>query len=138
MSDNKKQRSRVVAAVIQRGSRFLCMKRSRGRYLYTSERWEFPGGKVDTGETDHEALLREIKEEMDWDIYVGRKLATIDYDYPDFGVQLTAYLCRVAGTKNDFKLLEHLDYRWLTPDRFDQLNWTDADKQLIKAVEWQM
>ena len=63
----------VVAAIIKDGDKYLCMQRGRSRYAYISEHWEFPGGKVEGGESDHEALVREIKEEMDWDIFVGKK-----------------------------------------------------------------
>ena len=80
---------RVAAAVIQdsRG-RFLCMQRCRSDQEYTSQRWEFPGGKIEDGESGYDALLREIKEEMDWDILVGRLLGTITYENPDFTISL--------------------------------------------------
>ena len=126
--------SHVVAAIVQRGEKYLCMQRTRSHYSYISEHWEFPGGKVEEGENDYEALIREIKEEMDWDIFVGKQLGTIDYQYPDFDINLTAYLCK-ASDVDDFKMLEHLDYQWLTVDEIDQLNWTEADKILIKAIK---
>ncbi len=126
--------SHVVAAIVQRGDRYLCMQRTRSRYPYISEHWEFPGGKAEEGENDYEALIREIKEEMDWDIFVGKQLGTIDYQYPDFKINLAAYLCR-ASDDDDFKMLEHLDYQWLTVDEFDQLMWTEADKKLIDAIK---
>lgn len=129
----KKKHSDVVGAVIQRGDKFLCMQRTRSQYPYISERWEFPGGKVERGESDHEALLRELKEEMDWDIYVGRQLGTVDYDYPDFSVTIRLYLCK-GGDEDDFKLLEHLDYRWLTREELPTLNWTEADRELLSVV----
>ena len=72
------QPTRVVCAVIEHNGKILCMKRTRSRFPYISEHWEFPGGKVEEGESDHEALLREIQEEMRWDIFVGKKLAEID------------------------------------------------------------
>lgn len=128
-----KKHSRVVAAVIMRDDRYLCMQRCRSRYEYISERWEFPGGKVEPGEDDREALVREIKEEMDWDISVERLLATVDYEYPDFCVTLAAYLCE-AGPNDDFKLLEHLAYRWLRHDELEQQEWTAADAALIKLI----
>lgn len=129
----KKKHSDVVGAVIQRGDKFLCMQRTRSQYPYISERWEFPGGKVERGESDHEALLRELKEEMDWDIYVGRQLGTVDYDYPDFSVTIRLYLCK-GGDEDDFKLLEHLDYRWLTREELPTLNWTEADRELLSVI----
>lgn len=125
------QPTRVVCAVIEHNGKILCMKRTRSRYPYISEHWEFPGGKVEEGESDHEALLREIQEEMRWDIFVGKKLAEIDYEYPDFATHLVAYLCR-CDSDEGFLLLDHLDYKWLAPEELDSLEWTDADKALIE------
>lgn len=125
--------NRVVAAVVKRGNEYLCMKRTRSRYPYISERWEFPGGKVQDNESDHEALIREIKEEMDWDVYVGRQLGHVAHHYPDFDIDLTAYLC-MAGPEDDFKLLEHLDYKWLKREELDTLNWTEADRKLLEQL----
>ena len=126
--ENKKH-YHVVAAVVTDGDKYLCMQRCRSNYDYTSERWEFPGGKNEEGESDHHALLREIREEMDWDIYVGRKLCTIVQEYPDFTITLTAYLCK--GGEGEFKLLNHLDYRWLTREEMDNLKWTEGDRKLL-------
>lgn len=80
----EKRHSRVVAAVVKRGNRYLCMRRCRSKYAYISEKWEFPGGKVEPDESDRDALRREIKEEMDWDVCAGEALATVEYSYPDF------------------------------------------------------
>ena len=132
------ERTKVVAAVIiedgctGEGTKYLCMRRTRSRYPYISERWEFPGGKVEPGESDHEALVREIREEMDWDVFVGPKLGTVDYDYPDFSVSVTAYLCKPGN--GTFKLLDHLAYRWLTRNELDELEWTAADRELLQFV----
>lgn len=128
----EKKESRVVAAVVKDGDKYLCMQRCRSHYPYISERWEFPGGKVEQGESYHEALVREIKEEMDWDVYVGRKLGTISHEYPDFKVKLTAYLCK--GGDGEFKMLEHLDCKWLTREEMETLNWTEADRKLLALI----
>lgn len=123
----------VVAAIVKRGDTYLCMQRCRDKHDYISEHWEFPGGKREEGESDHQALIREIKEEMDWDIFVGRLLGTVTYAYPDLTIRLAAYLC--IAENDDFKLLEHLDYRWLRREEMDGLEWTDADRQLLKLIE---
>ena len=133
MIQSPEKKSRVVAAVIKRGDKYLCMQRCRSKYDYISERWEFPGGKVEEGEDDREALKREIKEEMDWDINVEELISIIDYDYPDFSVTIAAYLCH-GNDHDDFNLLEHLKYRWLTRKELPLLEWTAADAELIKAI----
>ena len=128
----QKEHYNVVAAVIVEDGKYLCMQRCRYEYSYTSEHWEFPGGKVEEGESHHETLVREIKEEMDWDVYVGRRLGTVEHEYPDFSITLTAYLCK--GGEGEFKLLKHLDYRWLEKDQFDTLKWTEGDKKLFEVI----
>ena len=129
---NMKKHYHVVAAVVKDGDRYLCTQRTRSRLKYITERWEFPGGKVKEDECDHEALLREIKEEMDWDIYVGRRLGTVEHDYPDFSITLVAYLCKADN--DDFKLYEHLDARWLTLEEMKNLRWTEADRKLLELL----
>ena len=123
----------VVAAIVKRDNTYLCVQRCRDEHEYISEHWEFPGGKCEEGESDHEALIREIKEEMDWDIYVGKKLGTVTYEYPDITICLTAYLCLCED--DNFKLLEHLDCRWLKKEELNQLEWTDADRELLQLIE---
>ncbi|MDY6205468.1 MAG: (deoxy)nucleoside triphosphate pyrophosphohydrolase [Prevotella sp.] len=127
-----KKQINVAAAVIIENGKYLCMQRTRSHYPYISEHWEFPGGKVEEGECHHETLLREIKEEMDWDVYVGRKLGTVHHEYPDFEITLTAYLCK--GGDGEPKLLEHLDSKWLDKKEMAALNWTEADKALLELL----
>lgn len=122
----------VVCAVVRDGGKVLCTQRCRSSKSYVSEHWEFPGGQVENGESLEAALRREIKEEMDWDIYVGRPLGTVSNSYPDFDITLTAFDC-MART-NDFKLLEHLDARWLSPGELKTLTWTEADRKLIEQI----
>lgn len=129
----EKKVSRVVAAVVKDGDKYLCMQRCRSHYPYISEHWEFPGGKVEIGESFHQSLIREIKEEMDWDVYVGKKLGTVEHEYPDFFVKLTAFLCK--GGDDEFKMFEHLDYKWLTRKEMESLNWTEADRKLLALIE---
>ena len=124
------KRTRVVAAVIMRGGRYLCMRRGKSRYEYISGRWEFPGGKVDPGENDREALEREISEEMDWSVTPRELVGIVDYTYPDFSLRLAAYMCE-APADDSFKLLEHSEYRWVTADELPALCWTAADAELI-------
>ena len=97
----EKKHLNVVCAVIHDGDKILCTQRLRKGPNYIAEHWEFPGGKVNEGESDYEALRREILEEMDWNIYVGAKLGSVEYEYPDFTITLTAYDCMAHD--NDFK-----------------------------------
>ena len=85
------------------------------------------------GESDHEALIREIREEMAWDVFVGRPAARVVHEYPDFIIDMTAYYC--LAENDDFRLLEHLDARWLALDELDTLNWADADRKIVAQLK---
>ena len=120
----------VVAAIITDASgRIFATQRGYGEW---KDWWEFPGGKIEPGETPEEALRREIREELDIDITVGRLLATVEYDYPAFHLSMQCYLCTLpAGTP---RLLEHEDARWLTRDDLDSVRWLPADESIIKQL----
>ena len=120
----------VVAAVIEVDGKVLCMQRGVTRYEYTSHLWEFPGGKVEEGETPQQALHRELMEEMNLDVVVHEHFATVTHDYPDFTITLAAYRC-TAGT-TDFIMREHAASRWLPWDELLTLPWCAADERLIK------
>mgnify|MGYP000995464842 CR=1 FL=1 len=96
----EKRTIKVVCAVIHKEDKFLCTQRLRTGPTYIAEHWEFPGGKVKSDENEYDALRREIKEEMDWNIYVGGKLGSITYEYPDFNIILTAYDWHAITTLN--------------------------------------
>ena len=119
----------VVAAVIEVDGRVLCMQRGVTRYPYTSHLWEFPGGKIEPGETPEQALHRELLEEMDLDVEVHELLATVTHDYPDFTITLAAYRCTAPTTA--FTMREHAACRWLPWDELSSLPWCAADERLI-------
>jgi 8-oxo-dGTP diphosphatase len=123
---------KVAAAVIYENGKFLCMQRCRSTKDYISEHWEFPGGKIEEGETGYDTLLREIREEMAWQVFVGPCIGTVEHDYPDFHISLTAYLCR--GGEGEFKMYNHLDYKWLTIEELPTLKWTEADRKLLELL----
>ena len=120
----------VVAAIITDASgRIFATQRGYGEW---KDWWEFPGGKIEPGETPEEALRREIREELDIDITVGRLLATVEYDYPAFHLSMQCFLCTLpAGTPH---LLAHEDARWLTREDLDSVRWLPADESIIKQL----
>ena len=121
----------VVAAVVEVDGQVLCMQRGESRFPYTSHKWEFPGGKVEPGETPEQALHRELLEEMDFDVEVHELLATVTHDYPDFTITLAAYRCTASTT--DFTMHEHTASRWLPWDELKILPWCAADEKLISS-----
>lgn len=123
------KRIEVVAAIIRDGDRILATQRGYGRWKGW---WEFPGGKMQEGESREEALIREMKEEMDAGIVIDQYYTTVEYDYPDFHLTMHCYLCHLAD--GYFKLKEHQDARWLTVDTADSLQWLPADEGLVATL----
>ena len=119
----------VVAAVVEVDGKVLCMERGEGRYPYTSHRWEFPGGKIEPGETPQQAVHRELIEEMDMDVEVHEQLAEVTHEYPDFTITLTAFRCTAASTA--FTMREHAASCWLPKAELSSLCWCAADERLI-------
>ena len=122
----------VVAAVIEVAGRVLCMQRGVTRYPYTSHMWEFPGGKIEPGETPGQALHRELIEEMNLEVEVHEHLAIVTHDYPDFTITLAAYRCTAATTA--FTMREHAASRGLPWDELSSLQWCAADDRLIAQI----
>ena len=120
----------VVAAIIRQGDRVFATQRGYGPW---KDGWEFPGGKIEPGETPEAALRREIKEELDADIDVGKKLTHVHFDYPEFHLTMACYWCSVLD--GDLVLLEHEAARWLPLCNLRQVNWLPADLLVIDAIE---
>ena len=120
---------RVVAAVIRQGDRIFATARGYGEF---KGQWEFPGGKIEAGETPQQALIREIKEELDVMVSVGDLIDTIEYDYPTFHLSMDCFWCEIVSGKLELK--EHEAARWLTKESLDSVDWLPADKALIEKI----
>ena len=123
----------VVAAIIKVNDKFLCCQRSQNKYNYLSRKFEFPGGKVEDNETNEEALIREIKEELSLSISIESFFSTINYSYPDLNIKMHCYLCSVD--KFDIKLNEHISYKLIQKNKLKSLDWIPADLELIRLLE---
>ncbi len=123
----------VVAAIIVHQGKVLCMQRGQTCYDYTSYKWEFPGGKIEPGETHQEALRREVAEELQMDITVGDHLITVEHTYADFSVTLHCYLCTAASPS--LVMTEHNAFKWLLPAEMSSLDWVEADIEVCEACE---
>ena len=123
----------VVAAVIRKGDKIFATQRGYGEW---QDWWEFPGGKMEVGETPEEALVREIREELSAEISVDEFLCTVEYDYPKFRLKMHCYLCSLVGEA--LHLNEHEAARWLTKDELDSVKWLPADVEVMEDVkkEW--
>lgn len=119
----------VVAAVIMKEGRVFATQRGYGEF---KDGWEFPGGKVEAGESPEEALRREIREELEVEVNVGDLIDTIEYDYPAFHLSMKCYACTIAGGSPH--LLEHEAARWLYADQLDSVAWLPADITLIPKI----
>ena len=121
---------KVVAAVIKCDNMILATQRGYGDY---KGGWEFPGGKVEEGESPEAALVREIKEELNADIKVNDLIETVEYDYPNFHLSMDCYWCELLS--DNLELLEHEALKWLTPSELDSVEWLPADLGLIHKLK---
>jgi len=120
----------VVAAIIREGDRIFATQRGYGDF---KGGWEFPGGKVEQGETSEEALAREIKEELDTDIKVEDLIDTVEYDYPTFHLSMKCYWCKIV--LGELVLKEHEAAKWLAKDELYTVDWLPADVSLIEKIK---
>ena len=119
----------VVAAIICKGGAVLASQRGYGEF---EGLWEFPGGKIETGETHEMAILREIKEELGVSINVEKFLCTTEYDYPSFHLTMHCYVCSIKS--GDIVLREHKSALWLTTETFDDVEWLPPDKSVVEIL----
>ena len=130
MTKNKHKQIEVVAAIIRKGDKIFATQRGYGEW---KDWWEFPGGKIEPGETPQQALHREIREELDADIEVGELLRTIDYDYPAFHLTMHCFKCKLS--ESHVTLLEHEAAQWLSPSELHSVCWLPADEEIIEELK---
>ena len=123
----------VVAAIIQKGDKIFATQRGYGDF---KDWWEFPGGKMEPGETPEEALVREIREELSADIQVGKLLYTVEWDYPQFHLTMHCFMCTLV--QDALHLNEHEAARWLSMADLHSVNWLPADEMLLPLIGKEM
>ena len=121
---------RVVAAIIIENGKVFATQRGYGEF---KDGWEFPGGKIEPGETPEEAIVREIKEELDTEVEVIELLDTVEYDYPNFHLSMGCFICKIKS--GDLVLKEHEAAKWLTKETLGSVEWLPADMGLVREIE---
>ena len=128
--DKQRKQIKVAAAIIKKDSKVFATQRGYGNY---KDWWEFPGGKIEPGETPENALIREIREELNTEIAVDKFLTTVEYDYPEFHLSMDCFWCHIEEGK--LTLLEHEAAKWLPEDDLRQVNWLPADVLVVEEIE---
>lgn len=123
----------VVAAIITQEDKIFATQRGYGDFKGF---WEFPGGKMEVGETPRKALIREIKEELDVEIEVGELIDTVEYDYPQFHLTMHCFICSIL--EGELVLKEHQAGKWLTIDTLHSVEWLPADEGLLEIIKGKM
>lgn len=122
----------VVAAIIYFEEKILCVQRGDNKYNYIAYKYEFPGGKVELGESKEEAIKREILEELNLNIKIDSTFITVNHQYPDFFIVMHSFICSCNSPK--LELSEHIDYKWLKKDELKSLNWAAADVPIVDEL----
>jgi 8-oxo-dGTP diphosphatase len=122
----------VVAAIIYFENKILCVQRPKNKHLYISEKFEFPGGKIENGETKEDALKRELLEELDITLNIKDLFLTVEHRYPDFELKMHSFICEVKT--QDLKLHEHIALEWLTLEELKKLDWAAADMPIVDKL----
>ena len=120
----------VVAAIIEKEGKYFATQRGYGDF---KDGWEFPGGKVEAGEQPEQAIIREIKEELESTVSIIKFLCTVEHDYPKFHLTMHCYLCRLE--EGNLHLVEHEAARWLLPEQIDSVDWLPADIKVVNALK---
>ncbi|MBR2341557.1 MAG: (deoxy)nucleoside triphosphate pyrophosphohydrolase [Clostridia bacterium] len=127
-----KKEVRVSAAMIFENGKVFATRRGESKYAYLAHKYEFPGGKVEAGESGEDCVKRELKEELNMDVKVGGLFAVERFEYPDFIVQLSLYECERLS---EFTLTEHENYAWLRPCELEPFEWAPADAEILCSIK---
>lgn len=122
----------VVAAIIQFNNKILCVQRGENKLEYISKKYEFPGGKMESGETKEETIKREILEELKMEIEVEKEFLTVTHQYPDFILTMHSFLC--SCNNPELTLTEHIDFKWLAKEELEHLDWAAADVPIMEKL----
>lgn len=123
---DKKLVTTVAGIIENEKGEILCTLRDQGKYDYVSFKWEFPGGKIEAGETNHQTLTRELQEELDINVSIGDFYTQVEHDYPDFHLSMAIYDCRILS--DHMKMNVHKALKWVKPEDLLELDWADADR----------
>ena len=124
----------VGAVIINNEGQILVAQRPYSEVSYKSYKWEFPGGKVEDNESPQDAVLREIREELDCEIIIINKLGDLEHLYPDFKLKMDLFLCELKEGSEP-KVLEHKQLKWISPDEIDTLDWLEADYKILPLIK---
>ncbi|GAA5219689.1 (deoxy)nucleoside triphosphate pyrophosphohydrolase [Membranihabitans marinus] len=131
--DYKKKKVEVVAGIIYCGQDILCVQRDKNKLPYISEKYEFPGGKLEAGESRTQALQRELMEELNIQVEIQDFYLTVCHEYPDFELTMHSFRCRIPR-KIDVILREHIDLKWLKNNQLNNLDWAAADIPIVDKI----
>jgi 8-oxo-dGTP diphosphatase len=122
----------VVAAIVVHNHKILCVQRNENKYAYISKKYEFPGGKMEEGESREETIKREMFEELKMAIEVKEDFLTVTHEYPDFKITMHSFVCSCMNTS--LELSEHIDFQWLHASEIGALDWAAADIPIVNKL----
>ena len=128
----EKKKIEVVAAIIVHNKKILCVQRGENKLDYISKKYEFPGGKIEAGETNEETILREIMEELHMEIKTEEEFVTVEHEYPDFFLTMHSFICTCDDPT--IQLTEHINYKWLSISELEGLDWAGADVPIVEKL----
>lgn len=127
-----KQIKTIAGVIKNEKGEILCTLRDKSKYDYVSFKWEFPGGKVEEGETSRETLIRELQEELEIEVEIGNFFYQVEHDYPDFHLSMTLFECKLVS--KELKTNVHKEVKWLYPEDIMTLDWAAADIPVAQEI----